>query len=147
MVWRRKKPTEGHIFHIYKCVTVIRMRGDALLEYCAKSYYEDNLGATIEAIPNLAKIKAIWKVSRENRDAFTMKHRLPPHYKSARNLYVICECYMDNKIEWQFDRVTPDFIIDDELAYFTVKNAADDMVETLGFGEVVDLNKEGKDDD
>jgi len=56
-------------------------------------------------------------------------------------------CYMDNKIRWQFDRVTPDFIIDDELAYFTVKNAADDMIETLGFGEVVDLNKEGKDDD
>lgn len=57
------------------------------------------------------------------------------------------KCYMDNKIEWQFDRVTPDFIIDDELAYFTVKNAADDMVETLGFGEVVDLNKEDKADD
>ena len=56
-------------------------------------------------------------------------------------------CYMDNTIEWQFDRVTPDFIIDDELAYFTNKDKADDMVETLGFGEVVDLNKEGKVDD
>lgn len=51
-------------------------------------------------------------------------------------------CYMDNKIRWQFDRVTPDFIIDDELAYFTDKTKADDMVKTLGFGEVVDLNKE-----
>lgn len=56
-------------------------------------------------------------------------------------------CYMDNTIEWQFDRVTPDFIIDDELAYFTNKDKADDMVETLGFGEVVDLNKEGIADD
>ena len=56
-------------------------------------------------------------------------------------------CYMDNKIRWQFDRVTPDFIIDDELAYFTNKDKADDMVKTLGFGEVVDLNKEGKVDD
>lgn len=48
---------------------------------------------TIETIPNLADIKVIWKVSRENRDAFTMKHRLPPHYKSARKLYVICDEY------------------------------------------------------
>lgn len=208
----------------------------------------------IETIPNLANIKAIWKVSRENRDAFTMRHRLPPHYKSARKLYVICDeysgtyttkeneiykalaveykpkesedimpekvklpkfmcewlsdialmedyplgaileseklrygnrevlmwstgntanqwklidalrygyeaepeprwgikagkCYMDNTIEWQFDRVTPDNIIDDELAYFTDKTEADDLVKTLGFGEVVDLNKEDKADD
>jgi len=57
------------------------------------------------------------------------------------------KCYMDNTIEWQFDRVTPDYIIDDDLAYFTVKTEADDMVKTLGFGEVVDLNKEGKADD
>jgi len=56
------------------------------------------------------------------------------------------KCYMDNTIEWQFDRVTPDNIIDDELAYFTVKTEADDMVKELGFGEVVDLNKEGKDE-
>ena len=208
----------------------------------------------IETIPNLAKIKEIWKISSENRDVFTAKHRLPPHYKSARNLYVICDeysgtyttkeneiykalaveykpkesedimpekvklpkfmcewlsdialmedyplgaileseklrygnrevlmwstgntanqwklidalrygyeaepeprwgikagnCYMDNKIRWQFDRVTPDFIIDDELAYFTDKTKADDMVKTLGFGEVVDLNKEVNADD
>ncbi len=47
----------------------------------------------IETIPNLANIKAIWKVSRENRNAFTMKHRLPPHYKSVRKLYVICDEY------------------------------------------------------
>jgi len=52
--------------------------------------YEDKV---IEAIPNLAKIKVIWKVGRENRDAFTMKHLLPPHYKSARNLYIICDEY------------------------------------------------------
>jgi len=58
--------------------------------YDNQKYYRDN---TIETVPNLADIKAIWKVSRENRDAFTMKHRLPPHYKSARNLYVICDEY------------------------------------------------------
>lgn len=57
------------------------------------------------------------------------------------------KCYMDNTIEWQFDRVTPDNIIDDELAYFTDKTEADDLVKTLGFGEVVDLNKEDKADD
>ncbi|QVQ48520.1 hypothetical protein [Latilactobacillus sakei] len=248
------KPTEEHKFVRYECETVVRMRENMLLEYCDKPYYEDNQGVKIETIPNLAKIKAIWKVSRENRDVFTMKHRLPPHYKSARNLYVICDeysgtyttkeneiyealaveykpkesekvmsekvklpkfmcewlsdialmedyplgaileseklrygnrevlmwstgntanqwklidalrygyeaepeprwgikagnCYMDNKIRWQFDRVTPDFIIDDELAYFTDKNKADDMVKTLGFGEVVDLNKEVNADD
>lgn len=56
-------------------------------------------------------------------------------------------CYMDNMIKWQFDRVTPDFIIDDELAYFTNKDKTDDMVKTLGFGEVVDLNKVGKADE
>ena len=87
------KPTEEYKFHRYGCETVIRMRKNMFLEYCDKPYYEDNQGATIETIPNLAKIKAIWKVSRENRDAFTMKHRLPPHYKSARKLYVICDEY------------------------------------------------------
>ncbi|UTC12524.1 DUF1642 domain-containing protein [Latilactobacillus curvatus] len=56
-------------------------------------------------------------------------------------------CYMDNMIKWQFDCVTPDFIIDDELAYFTNKTKADDLVKTLGFGEVVDLNKEDKADE
>lgn len=56
-------------------------------------------------------------------------------------------CYMDNTIEWRFDSLTPDKIINDELAYFNDKNEADDMVKTLGFGEVVDLNKEGKADD
>lgn len=34
-----------------------------------------------------------------------------------------------------------------EFAYFVNKNNADDLVKELGFGEVVDLNKEGKDDD
>ena len=53
----------------------------------------DRDGCTVKTIPNLANIKAIWKVSRENRNAFTMKHRLPPHYKSARKLYVICDEY------------------------------------------------------
>lgn len=87
------KPTEEHKFVRYECETVVRMRENMLLEYCDKPYYEDNQGVKIETIPNLAKIKAIWKVSRENRDVFTMKHRLPPHYKSARNLYVICDEY------------------------------------------------------
>lgn len=216
-------------------------------------------GKIIETIPNLAKIKAIWKVSRENRDAFTMKHRLPPHYKSARKLYAICDeysgtyttkeneiyealaveykpkesevmpekvklpkeicayldrllmehpgfkaqypfvavgvlrekrsepstdelqnefaayvnlksdnqwklidalrygyeaepepqwgikagnCYMKDPDNWGFDNIASQ-----EAVYWAVKSAADEIVKTLGFGEVVDLNKEGKADD
>ncbi|XRJ98160.1 DUF1642 domain-containing protein [Latilactobacillus sakei] len=62
------------------------------LMQCDRKYFE-NEGQVIETIPNLAKIKEILKISRENRDAFNMKHQLPPHYKSARNLYVICDEY------------------------------------------------------
>lgn len=92
--WRSgSKPTEGHKLDRFGCETVVWMRENMLLEYCDKPYYEDNQGVKIETIPNLANIKAIWKVSRENRNAFTMKHRLPPHYKSARKLYVICDEY------------------------------------------------------
>lgn len=71
--------------------TVIELDGNYLyldsVEHVASEEHK------IETIPNLAGIKAIWKVSRENRDAFTMRHRLPPHYKSARKLYVICDEY------------------------------------------------------
>ena len=219
-----------------------------------RAYYESQ-NVTIETIPNLAKIKAIWKVSRENRDAFTMKHRLPPHYKSARKLYVICDeysgtyttkeneiyealaveykpkesevmpekvklpkgicayldrllmehpgfkaqypfvavgvlrekrsepstdelqnelaayvnlksknqwklidalrygyeaeleprwgvkagkCYMKDPENWGFDNIASQ-----EAVYWTVKSAADETIKMLGFGEVVDLNKEG----
>lgn len=56
-------------------------------------------------------------------------------------------CYMDNTIEWQFDIVINPYAIFDEFDYFTNKAEADDLVKTLGFGEVVDLNKEGKADD
>lgn len=208
-----------------------------------RAYYESQ-NATIETIPNLAKIKAIWKVSRENRNAFTMKHRLPPHYKSARKLYVICDeysgtyttkeneiykalaveykpkesedimpekvklpkfmcewlsdialmedyplgaileseklrygnrevlmwstgntanqwklidalrygyeaepeprwgikagkCYMKDPENWGFDNIASQ-----EAVYWTVKSAADETIKMLGFGEVVDLNKE-----
>jgi len=89
------KPThyKSREFDRFGCETVVWMRENMLLEYCDKPYYEDNQGVKIETIPNLANIKAIWKVSRENRDAFTMRHRLPPHYKSARKLYVICDEY------------------------------------------------------
>lgn len=220
-----------------------------------RAYYESQ-GATIETIPNLANIKAIWKVSRENRNAFTMKHRLPPHYKSVRKLYVICDeysgtyvtkeneiyealaveykpqesedvpekvklpkmifdwldneikqatmrfnvaqpfttiaailnemnkttfdsdlfwwinlpanqwklidalrygyeaepeprwgikagnCYMTNPENYGFDDVAPE-----TAAYWAIKSYADYIVKTLGFGEVVDLNKEGKADE
>lgn len=93
-VWRSGcKPTKKRNFVNYEHETVVLMRENMLLEYCDRSYYEGNQGVTIETIPNLANIKAIWKVSRENRNAFTMKHRLPPHYKSARKLYVICDEY------------------------------------------------------
>ncbi|MCT3528211.1 hypothetical protein EFR49_01430 [Latilactobacillus curvatus] len=55
--------------------------------------------------------------------------------------------YMDNTIEWQFDRVINVSATLDEFAYFIDKTNADDLVKELGFGEVVDLNKEGKADD
>lgn len=71
--------------------TVIELDGNYLyldsVEHVASEEHK------IETILNLAGIKAIWKVSRENRDAFTMRHRLPPHYKSARKLYIICDEY------------------------------------------------------
>ncbi|MFL2063277.1 hypothetical protein ACEN4E_04865 [Latilactobacillus sakei] len=56
-------------------------------------------------------------------------------------------CYMDNTIEWQFDRVINASATLDEFAYFIDKTNADDLVKELGFGEVVDLNKEGKADE
>lgn len=56
-------------------------------------------------------------------------------------------CYMDNTIEWQFDIVINPSATLDEFAYFTNKTKADDLVKTLGFGEVVDLNKEVDADD
>lgn len=52
-------------------------------------------------------------------------------------------CYMDNTIEWRFDSIINTSATLDEFAYFTDKTEADDLVKTLGFGEVVDLNKEG----
>lgn len=55
-------------------------------------------------------------------------------------------CYMDNTIEWQFDNVTPKAAIDND-AYWTIKKNADEIVRLLGFGEVVDLNKEVDADD
>ncbi|QEA48372.1 DUF1642 domain-containing protein [Latilactobacillus curvatus] len=95
-VWRSGyKPTEKCNFDNYEREVVVWMQENAILEYRYRSYYEGNQGVTIETIPNLANIKAIWKVSRENRNAFTMKHRLPPHYKSARKLYVICDEYSE----------------------------------------------------
>lgn len=50
-------------------------------------------------------------------------------------------CYMDAPDSWGFDNVTPKAIIDNG-AYWTIKKAADEIVRVLGFGEVVDLNKE-----
>ena len=54
-------------------------------------------------------------------------------------------CYMDALDSWGFDNVTPKAVIDND-AYWTIKKAADEIVRVLGFGEVVDLNKEGKAD-
>ncbi|BAX67875.1 hypothetical protein [Latilactobacillus sakei] len=50
-------------------------------------------------------------------------------------------CYMDAPDSWGFDNVTPKAVIDND-AYWTIKKAADEIVRVLGFGEVVDLNKE-----
>lgn len=93
--YRGKKPTALNFYNEYVenggQVVHFGVESKALM-HCDREYFE-KMGATIETIPNLANIKAIWKVSRENRNAFTMKHRLPPHYKSARKLYVICDEY------------------------------------------------------
>lgn len=55
-------------------------------------------------------------------------------------------CYMIDSRLWRFDNVTPEQVIDYE-ADFDEKYEADKVVNKLGFGEVVDLNKEGKADD
>lgn len=55
-------------------------------------------------------------------------------------------CYMDAPDSWGFDNVTPKAVIDND-AYWTIKKAADEIVRVLGFGEVVDLNKEVEADD
>ncbi|BCX31307.1 hypothetical protein LTWDN19_18740 [Latilactobacillus curvatus] len=95
--YRGKKPTALNFYNEYVenggQVVHFGVESKALM-HCDREYF-GKMGATIETIPNLANIKAIWKVSRENRDAFTMKHRLPPHYKSARKLYVICDEYSE----------------------------------------------------
>ncbi|MGM9901100.1 DUF1642 domain-containing protein [Latilactobacillus sakei] len=51
-------------------------------------------------------------------------------------------CYMTNPDNYGFDDVTPETAIEND-AYWAIKSYADDIVKTLGFGEVVDLNKEG----
>ena len=51
------------------------------------------------------------------------------------------KCYMKDPENCGFDNITSQ-----EAAYWTVKSAADAMIKMLGFGEVVDLNKEGKAD-
>ncbi|MEW6191484.1 MAG: DUF1642 domain-containing protein [Bacillota bacterium] len=52
-------------------------------------------------------------------------------------------CYMIDSCLWRFANVTPELVIDCE-ADFDEKYEADEVVNKLGFGEVVDLNKEGK---
>lgn len=55
-------------------------------------------------------------------------------------------CYMTNPENYGFDDVTPETAIEYD-AYWTDKSYTDEIVKTLGFGEVVDLNKVGKADD
>lgn len=52
------------------------------------------------------------------------------------------KCYMKDPENCGFDNIASQ-----EAVYWTVKSAADAMIKMLGFGEVVDLNKEGKADD
>lgn len=52
-------------------------------------------------------------------------------------------CYMIDSCLWRFANVTPEIVIDCE-ADFDEKYEADEVVNKLGFGEVVDLNKVGK---
>ncbi|MCM6868586.1 hypothetical protein [Latilactobacillus curvatus] len=51
------------------------------------------------------------------------------------------KCYMIDSCLWIFANVTPEVVIDCE-ADFDEKYEADKVVNKLGFGEVVDLNKE-----
>lgn len=55
-------------------------------------------------------------------------------------------CYMIDSCLLRFANVTPELVIDCE-ADFDEKYEADKVVNKLGFGEVVDLNKVGKADD
>lgn len=55
-------------------------------------------------------------------------------------------CYMIDSCLWRFANVTPELVIDFE-ADFDEKYEADKVVNKLGFGEVVDLNKEVEADD
>lgn len=55
-------------------------------------------------------------------------------------------CYLTNPVIYRFNDITPETAIEYD-AYWTIKTYADDIVKTLGFGEVVDLNKEIEDDD
>lgn len=55
-------------------------------------------------------------------------------------------CYMIDSCLWRFANVTPELVIDFE-ADFDEKYEADEVVNKLGFGEVVDLNKVGKADE
>lgn len=55
-------------------------------------------------------------------------------------------CYMTNPVIYRFNDITPETAIE-YATYWATKSYADDIVKTLGFGEVVDLNKEGKADD
>ena len=48
-------------------------------------------------------------------------------------------CYMDAPDSWGFDNIASQ-----EAAYWAVKSDADETIKMLGFGEVVDLNKEAK---
>ncbi|QEA49933.1 DUF1642 domain-containing protein [Latilactobacillus curvatus] len=51
-------------------------------------------------------------------------------------------CYMTNPENYGFDDVTPETAV-----YWAIKSYADYIVKMLGFGEVVDLNKETKADE
>ena len=55
-------------------------------------------------------------------------------------------CYMYDSDSCGFDNVTPKAVIDNG-EYWTIKKDADEIVRLLGFGEVVDLNKEVEADD
>lgn len=57
------------------------------------------------------------------------------------------KCYMENITEWSFESIVNTSATLAEFDYFTDRAIADDLVKTLGFGEVVDLNKEDKADD
>ncbi|XRJ97319.1 hypothetical protein ACPBEI_00795 [Latilactobacillus sakei] len=87
---------------------------------------------SIEANLWLGKFENRWKLIDALRYGYEPEPE--PHWGIKAG-----KCYMKDPENCGFDNIASQ-----DAAYWTVKSAADAMIKLLGFGEVVDLNKEGK---